>query len=246
MTKKRRKWYRAIAVVLIAILFISTNANAALAAGSSMPNEVYNTDGITVEITKLNATESIIDFEDSNGGEEYVIYSHGEGTGNYYSETYDKDGNFLNKVIQDGNTFTVYDINGNILAESSFSESDVAEIIEETETGITPFAYTWVGEPAWSEGSTHVYQFLESAVTSLLAAVVAGVFGFPAGSIAYAVIKAISKKVVDGAFPIVYYAGWKQYGWDTGFSIIRVDVFFYSGPNQTGYLGDYYGIAPNH
>ena len=83
MTKKRRKWYRAIAVVLIAILFISTNANAALAAGSSMPNEVYNTDGITVEVTKLNATESIIDFEDSNGGEEYVIYSHGEGTGNY-------------------------------------------------------------------------------------------------------------------------------------------------------------------
>ena len=243
---KGKKWFKFVSSILVVMLIVSTNAGAIFAAESTLPNEVYGENGIQVEVTKLNSTDSIIDFEDNNGGEDYTIYAYGAGTGEYYSETYDQEGNFLNKVIQDGNDFIVYDINGNILAESTLSDSDVANLVGQKENGISPMAYTWVGDPVWSEGSTHIYQFLESTVTSLLAAVIAGVFGIPSGTIAYAIVKRIAKKVVDGAFPIVYYAGWKQYGWDTGFSIMQVDIFFYSGPNQTGYIDDYYAIVPNH
>ena len=132
---KGKKWFKFVSSILVVMLIVSTNAGAIFAAESTLPNEVYSENGIQVEVTKLNSTDSIIDFEDNNGGEDYTIYAYGAGTGEYYSETYDQEGNFLNKVIQDGNDFIVYDINGNILAESTLSDSDVANLVGQKENG---------------------------------------------------------------------------------------------------------------
>ena len=78
---KGKKWFKFVSSILVVMLIVSTNAGAIFAAESTLPNEVYSENGIQVEVTKLNSTDSIIDFEDNNGGEDYTIYAYGAGTG---------------------------------------------------------------------------------------------------------------------------------------------------------------------
>lgn len=242
MFAKKKHWSSIIAFVIIFSLMISTNSSAILAS----ERETFN-NNISIEYNKINELEGAISVESADSEEDFTMYYHSLEGNDFYSETYDKYGNFLNKFVKEGNAVVCYDIDGNVLAKTTFTTSN--ESNQTSDSAITPFAYVWDDNLYWASGSTEIYNFTLSVVVGALISSIIASLGFASGwayLLADSALSAIAGVIIDKLMPVVYYDGWKQYGWDTGFSIIRVNLDFYRYGHYNGYIGNYNKIIPNH
>ena len=240
----KKYWQKFIAIMVIFAVAFPTNATAVLAAENTNANyTVKIDDNVTINHEQINEEEGNLTFEYKNPNDDFTIHYNNSGNKDYYSETYDKDGNILYKVIQEGNSLICYDIDGNVLGKTTFSSEKISSGIEQS--AISPLAYIWDDELAWVSGDTEIYNFSLKLVITIISAAITASYGIP-GMIVDKAITTLAEQIIDNAIPIIYYDGWKQYGWDTGFSIIRVNVDFYRYGHYNGFLQNYNKVIPNH
>lgn len=238
MLLKRRRFNSIISIIVILSVMLSTIPTVSWAAETT-----DSSSNVTIDCEKISESEGYVSFNYSNADDDFSIYYNNTGNNDYYSETFDENGNLLYKVVQEGNILFCYDTNGNILAETTLSTAD--EKVESEQGSIAPLAYVWDDNLYWASGDTKIYNFSINLVVTIISGALTASMGLP-GIILDKAINTLARQICDYAIPVIYYDGWKQYGWDTGFSIIRVNVDFYRYGHYNGFMQNYNKIIPNH
>ncbi len=230
----QKRYLRKFNAAILAIIMLFGSVTSAYAAEDS---EVYEDESVKIETQKINDTETIVtyDFVDSDE-DDFILHIYGIGTENYYSKTYDYEGNLLNEVIKDEDKFIAYNADGEILAETTGLEN------ENVESQIMPM-YTWTTEPGPVSGSSFINDFSISTIISILSG---DIFSITGGVVQPESLLTIAQNAINAYTNRIFYFGFAQYGWDYGFSIVRVELDFYAFSNYTGFLGSYDKIIPNH
>lgn len=231
--KTRKNYFRKMTAFILTLVMSCGMVTTAFASEAT---DVYEDERVSIVTQDINETDSIIsyDFKDDDE-EDFTLYIYGLGTENYYSETYDSEGNLLNRVIkEDDNKFVAYDTAGNIMAEAVRDENIESEIMP---------MYTWTTEPGPVSGTTFINDFAISTIVSILSG---DLFDLIGGKLDPQFLWTVAINAVEAYTDRIFYFGFAQYGWDYGFSVVKVELDFYAFSNYTGFLGAYDHIIPNH
>lgn len=246
--KRRKTFERLIAYLLIFLFAIAINVGEALAANrnTNMNQQVFEQDGVKVTMVYKDSENLIASIEDSNTDNSYSVSIRQSKNGEFYSKTFDKNNELLNTIVKVGDNLVQYDTSGNIVTKLNLSNMEYSLNNNRSANNINSVAGTW-GNKIYLDSDIVTDLSNQANVASLLITGISWALGVGGlTSFILGMINALANYLITNHIKTTYYTGWKQYGWEYGYYMVRFDLNFYSNSNHTGFIKNIAGTAGVH
>lgn len=241
-----KKIYQSISGILVVALLLMICPQATFAGENDV---VYNSsnDSLACNVNVINDEKAIINVEDKILDKDYKIYIN---TGSdVISETYDENNVLQNRIVREGDELVQYDADGNVLVRNNIKALEEAVTVENSdESNLALFAIRDTWDPIqYVSSNIHADINSQAAALSYLVTVVA--YLLDVGSLASILLGALNDLaawMVTNRIPNLWYKGWKQYGWQMGYRVVRCNLNFYRYSNYTGFVKNVSGTQGVH
>lgn len=188
----------------------------------------------------FNSTPVLVSIEiyDQAMDERFTMDFENTNQDNYCSKKYDADGALINTVIREGSYLVQYDASGDVINKADIS----AMMMNPLEQSNPLYMGAPARTPLWQEkiylqsdtirdlnNQINAATYIVSIVVTLL-----GVRALVA--LAIEGITRLAEYAINNHIHTLYYQGWKQYGWEYGYYMVRYEIRFYQYSNYTGRL----------